>query len=127
MWGNFYHDGSNNYYYWHGKGERDMNNHTPVTYQVRMPNFMQAISGSPAYAKFLTDIHGNDLNLKESKLQSLPIIESQCGHYQQMTLSKMVYCSTQDITVMDLVVMGKQEIMVNQYQYHSMTLIGQHH
>lgn len=88
MWGNFYHDGSNNYYYWHGKGERDMNNHTPVTYQVRMPNFMQAaISGSPAYAKFLTDIHGNDLNLKESKAQSLPIIESQCGHYQQMTLS----------------------------------------
>ena len=77
MWGNFYHDGSNNYYYWHGKGERDMNNQGPVTYSVRMPNWMQAaISGAPEYAKFLTDIHGNDMGL-DQYAQDLPIIESQ--------------------------------------------------
>ena len=39
----------------HGKGERDMNNHTPVTYQVRNAKlYAAAISGSGAYAKFLT-------------------------------------------------------------------------
>ncbi len=87
MWGNFYHDGSNNYYYWHGKGERDMNNQVPVPYSVRMPNWMQAaISGAPEYAKFLTDIHGNDMGL-DQYAQDLPIIESQCGYYMQMTLS----------------------------------------
>ena len=86
MWGNFYHDGSNNYYYWHGKGERDMNNHTPVPYHVRVPNWMQAaIYGAPEYAKFLTDIHGNDLNLNPNS--KIPIIECQTSHHGQMTLS----------------------------------------
>ena len=86
MWGNFYHDGSNNYYFWHGMGERDMQNQSPTPYTVRMPNWMQAaIEGNSDYAKFLTDIHGNDLNLQPS--DNLPIIESQTGHQGQMTLS----------------------------------------
>lgn len=86
MWGNFYHDGSNNYYYWHGMGERDMQNQSPTPYTVRMPNWMQAaIEGNSDYAKFLTDIHGNDLNLQPS--DNLPIIESQTSHQGQMTLS----------------------------------------
>jgi alpha-tubulin suppressor-like RCC1 family protein len=51
-----------------------------------MPNWMQAaIEGNSDYAKFLTDIHGNDLNLQPS--DNLPIIESQTGHQGQMTLS----------------------------------------
>ena len=87
MWGNFYHDGSNNYYYWHGKGERDLNNQAPVPYNVRMPNWMQAaIAGHTSYTKFLTDIHGNDMGL-DQYAQTLPIIESQCGYRHQITLS----------------------------------------
>ena len=86
MWGNFYHDGSNNYYFWHGMGERDMINQSASPYTVRMPNWMQsAIEGNTDYAKFLTDIHGNEMNLQPS--DNLPIIESQTSHQGQMTLS----------------------------------------
>ena len=86
MWGNFYHDGSNNYYYWHGLGHQDMNFSMPVPYSIRYPNFLNAaIAGDPNYAKFLTDIHGNQLNLANNRLK---IIEAQCGHYNMFTLSE---------------------------------------
>ena len=86
MWGNFYHDGSNNYYYWHGLGNQDMNFSMPVPYSIRYPNFLNAaIAGDPNYAKFLTDIHGNQLNLANNRLK---IIEAQCGHYNMFTLSE---------------------------------------
>ena len=86
MWGNFYHVSSDLYYYWHGKGERDMQKQPPTPYVVRMPNWMQAaIEGNSDYAKFLTDIHGNDMNLQPNS--RLPIIECQTSHQGQMTLS----------------------------------------
>ena len=86
MWGNFYHDGTNNYYYWHGLGNQDMNASQAVPYSIRYPNFLTAaIAGDSNYAKFLTDIHGNQLNLANNRLK---IIEAQCGHYNMFTLSE---------------------------------------
>ena len=88
MWGNFYHDGTNNYYYWHGLGSRDMNQANVVPYSFRSPNFLNAaLAGDTNYAKFLTDIHGNDLNLAEAP-NKLKIIETQCGHYNMFTLTE---------------------------------------
>ena len=87
MWGNFYHDSGNLYYYWHGKGGRDMTNQAVTSYAPRFPNFLeQAIAGNTDYAKFLTDIHGNDLNFP-NKPTYLPIIECQPAYYAMMTLS----------------------------------------
>ena len=87
MWGNFYHESSNLYYYWHGKGGRDMSNQAVTSYAPRFPNFLeQAIAGNTDYAKFLTDIHGNDLNFP-NKPTYLPIIECQPAYYAMMTLS----------------------------------------
>ena len=87
MWGNFYNDSGNLYYYWHGKGGRDMTNQAVTSYAPRFPNFLeQAIAGNTDYAKFLTDIHGNDLNF-HNKTTYLPIIECQPGYYAMMTLS----------------------------------------
>ena len=87
MWGNFYHDGSNNYYYWHGKGGRDMQNQAPMTYHPKFPSFVeQAIAGNTDYAKFLTDRDGNDLGFT-NKTTFLPIIEAQPCYYSMMTLS----------------------------------------
>ncbi len=87
MWGNFYHDGSNNYYYWHGKGGRDMGNQACTSYVPKFPSFLeQAIAGNTDYAKFLTDIHGNDLNFS-NKTTYLPIIEMQPGYANMMSLS----------------------------------------
>ena len=90
MWGNFYHDGTNNYYYWHGKGGRDMQNMAPVSYVPRFPSFLeQAIAGNPDYAKFLTDRYGNDLGFTNGKNKApyLPIIEAQPAYNRMMCLS----------------------------------------
>ena len=87
MWGNFYHDGSNNYYYWHGKGGRDMSNQAVTSYAPKFPSFLeQAIAGNTDYAKFLTDRDGNDLGFT-NKTTYLPIIEAQPCYYSMMTLS----------------------------------------
>ena len=57
-----------------------------MPYSIRYPNFLNAaIAGDPNYAKFLTDIHGNQLNLANNRLK---IIEAQCGHYNMFTLSE---------------------------------------
>ena len=88
MWGNFRHDGTYQYYHWHGLGAIDMNTSMPVPYSFRSPNFLNAaLAGDTNYAKFLTDIHGNDLNLAEAP-NKLKIIEAQCGHYNMFTLSE---------------------------------------
>ena len=85
MWGNFYHDSGHLYYYWHGKGGRDMTNQAVTSYAPRFPSFLeQAIAGNTDYAKFLTDIHGNDLNFP-NKPTYLPIIECQPAYYAMMT------------------------------------------
>ena len=89
MWGNMYHDGSNNYYYWHGKGGRDLTWQNPTISNLRFPNFVDAaLAGSTAYAKFLTDSDGNDLNLQNREDRTLKVKEVQNGYQAMMQLTE---------------------------------------
>tara|TARA_B100000963_G_scaffold361429_1_gene396701 strand:- start:425 stop:3175 length:2751 start_codon:yes stop_codon:yes gene_type:complete len=89
MWGNMYHDGSNNYYYWHGKAARDLTWQNCLISNLRFPNFVDAaLAGNTAYAKFLTDSDGNDLNLQNRPDKTLKVKEVQTGYTAMMQLSE---------------------------------------